>query len=267
MRHPALLVAAAVTLQGCALKGDVRRVEEQLVAFRADAAEQARADSARAVLLEQALGDILAIQQRTADTLVSLQRRLTAFQGEVRTDMTEVQRQLVQVQELTGLGQQSVSALRRQIEMRGPATILPAEAGTPGEHAGGQTPSSADAQEIFGASLNQLNAGGAPQTARMGFQMLVDNFPDDPLVPRALYFIGETWENVDADSATAAYLRVVDDFPDSRNAPTALYRLGLIAEQAGDLNAARGYFQQVVDDHPRSDEAALARSKLNSPNI
>ena len=101
----------------------------------------------------------------------------------------------------------------------------------------------------------------------MGFQMLVDNFPDDPLVPRALYFIGETWENVDADSATAAYLRVVDDFPDSRNAPTALYRLGLIAEQAGDLNTARGYFQQVVDDHPRSDEAALARSKLNSPNI
>ena len=38
-------------------------------------------------------------------------------------------------------------------------------------------------------------------------------------------------------------------------------------DPSGDLDVARGYFQRVVDDHPRSDEAALARSKLNSPNI
>lgn len=263
MRQRALLVATFATLQGCALKGDVRRVEEQLVALRNDRAEQARADSARAVLLDEALGDILAIQQHTADSLVAIQRRLTSFQGELRTDMTEVQRQLVQVQELAGLGQQSVAALRRQLAQRGPG--LPVEPAT--DTAGGQGPSSADAQEIFRASLDQLNSGGAPRTARMGFQMLVDRYPDDPLVPRALYFIGETWENVDSDSAGAAYLQVAEDYPESRNAPTALYRLGLLAQRAGDLDGARGYFQRVVDGYPRSDEAALARSKLNSPDI
>ena len=262
MRELALLFATVVTLQGCALKGDVRRVEEQLAGLRNDRAEQARADSARAVLLDEALGDILAIQQGTADSLVAIQRRLTSFQGEVRTDMTEVQRQLVQVQELAGLGQQGVAALRRQLAQRGPDRVPPG-----GDTAGRQGPSSADAQEIFRASLDQLNAGGAPQTARMGFQMLVSTYPDDPLVPRAWYFIGETWENVDADSAGAAYLVVVEDYPESRNAPTALYRLGLLAEREGDLDSARGYFQRVVDDHPRSDEAALARSKLNTPDI
>ncbi len=266
MRELALLVATVVTLPGCALKGDVRRVEEQLVGLRNDRAEQARADSARAVLLDEALGDILAIQQRTADSLVAIQRRLTSFQGEVRTDMTEVQRQLVQVQELAGLGQQGVAALRRQLAQRGPG-MIPLEGDTPVDTGGGQATSSVDAQEIFRASLDQLNAGGAPQTARMGFQMLVSTYPDDPLVPRAWYFIGETWEDVDADSAAAAYLRVVEDYPESRNAPTALYRLGLLAEQKGDLDSARGYFQRVVDDHPRSDEAALARSKLNTPDI
>ena len=266
MRKQALLVTAAVVLQGCALKGDVRRVEEQLVGLRNEATEQARADSARAVLLDEALGDILALQQRTADSLVVFQRRLTSFQGEVRTDMTEVQRQLVQVQELAGLSQQSVAALRRQIAERGPGTI-PVQSDAPGDTTRRAGTSSADAQEIFSASLDQLNAGGAPQTARMGFQMLVETFPDDPLVPRAWYFIGETWENIDADSAANAYHRVAEDYPESRNAPTALYRLGLLAEQSGDLDEARGYFQQVVDDHPRSDEAALARSKLNTPDI
>ena len=164
------------------------------------------------------------------------------------------------------MGQQGVAALRRQLAQRGPG-MIPLEGDTSVDTGGGQGTSSADAQEIFRASLDQLNAGGAPQTARMGFQMLVGTYPDDPLVPRAWYFIGETWENVDADSAAAAYLRVVEDYPESRNAPTALYRLGLLAERKGDLDSARGYFQRVVDDHPRSDEAALARSKLNTPDI
>lgn len=261
MRKHTLLVAAAFAAQGCALKGDVRRVEEELVAFRTEVAETARVDSARAVLLDEALAGILGIQQRTADSLVALQRRLAAFRGDVRTDMTEVQRQLVQIQELTGQGQQRLTALRRQLEQRGQPGFIPPSGGAVGRQG-----SSADAQEMFDASLDQLRTG-AVQTARMGFQMLVNTYPDDPLVPRALFFVGESWEEVDTDSASAVYERVVADFPDSRNAPTALYRMGIIAEQAGNLDIARGYFQRVVNDYPQSDEAALARSKLITPDI
>jgi TolA-binding protein len=43
-----------------------------------------------------------------------------------------------------------------------------------------------------------------------------------------------------------------------------LYKLGLLAERRKDLEVARGFYQRVVRDYPRSDEAALARDRLKT---
>lgn len=51
-------------------------------------------------------------------------------------------------------------------------------------------------------------------------------------------------------------------YPNSPRAPSALYKLGLLAEQRGDKPAARTYYARVVAGYPRSDEANLARDKL-----
>ncbi|PYO79688.1 MAG: tetratricopeptide repeat protein, partial [Gemmatimonadetes bacterium] len=48
----------------------------------------------------------------------------------------------------------------------------------------------------------------------------------------------------------------------SSRAPSALYKLGLLAEQRGDKAAARQYFSRVIGSYPRSQEANLARDKL-----
>jgi len=87
------LSAAAVVLSGCALKGDVRRVERQLQAMQEEAA---RVDSARAVELAR-LADLL---DAVGDSVEAGRRSLTVLRGELRTDLTEIQRQLVQIQEL-----------------------------------------------------------------------------------------------------------------------------------------------------------------------
>ncbi len=224
--------------------------------------ETARTDSVRAVVLDQALSGILAVQQRTIDSLVELQRRLADFRGDVRTELTEVQRQLVQIQELTGQSQQRISDLRLRLDQREPVLGAPGGVGT----VPGQPSASADAEELFTLSLDQLRKG-SPQTARAGFQALITTYPNDPIVARAWFFIGETWEQSDPDSAATAYRRVVDQHRESRHAPTALYRLGLIAEARGNQAAARGFFQAVVRDYPRSEEASLARAKLGTPGV
>jgi len=54
----------------------------------------------------------------------------------------------------------------------------------------------------------------------------------------------------------------VKQFPNSPRAPSALYKLGLLAEQRNDKAAARTFFKRVVAGYPRSDEANLARDKL-----
>ena len=115
MRFLISLTAAGVTLSGCALKGDVRRVERQVQEFRAEAA---RADSARAAELDSSLVAVIALLQAVDDSLTSQQNQSRRMHAETRADMIDVRRQLVQIQELTGQSQQRLTELRQQLERR-----------------------------------------------------------------------------------------------------------------------------------------------------
>jgi len=253
-RSYSVVAAACVALSGCALKGDVRRVERELLAMRA---ETARADSARAVELARVMALLGAVQ----DSLTAQQRWLTVMRGDMRSDLTEIQRQLVQVQELTGQSQQRLSELRNQIERRGQQMVVAGAAGAGEDTAGAEALPSAD--QLLELGVQQLRRG-SPQAARAALQQLLQAYPTHARVPDALYFLGESWAGSNTDSAAAAYDSVVRAYPRSTRAPTALYKLGLMAERRGDRAAARGYYERVLNDYPRSDEAVLAREKLKS---
>ncbi len=269
IRAGACLVLFA--LGGCASKGDLRRVEEQLLLSRG---ENQRADSARAVELSQVLG----IQRRIMDSLTALERsvgglsvQLQGLRGDFSNDLISVQQQLVQIQALTGQSQQRLTELQTQLEARSeqlnttPAP-LPADSGAalpvapPAGPPGAGAPS---AEQIYAASLQQLRRG-SPATARMGFRELLRLYPTHERVPDATYFLGESFAAESPDSATVYYARVAADFPRSTRAASASYKLGLLAERKKDFETARRYYTSVVRDYPRSDEAALARDRLKT---
>lgn len=250
MRVGRVTPALAVALSACALKGDVRRVETQVATLRLQAA---RADSARAVALQRLLNEVQALQQVVLDSLAAQQRRLTLSQGEMRQDVNDVQRQLVQIQELMGQSQQRLSELRGQMERRpqamGPGGGVDTAGGEPG------------AEQLYDLAVRQLRAG-SPQTARQALQKLLSDYPQHDRVPDALFQLGESWAGTNPDSAAQAYEKIAKEHSGSARAPAALYKLGLMAEQRNDLRAARLYYNRVVAGYPRSEEAALARTKL-----
>jgi tol-pal system protein YbgF len=252
-----LALAAVIAVAACASKGDVRRIDTQLLAFRREAA---RADSARAATLRRLLDEIAATQHLIADSLAAQQQRLAAFAGQVRGDLTDVQRQLVQIQELTGQSQQRLSELRAQVEARTRPGAAPST--LPGDTA---VPVGPGPEQLYDLAMRQLRAG-SPQTARMAFQRFLQDFPEHDRVADVWFQLGETWAATDGDSAAAAYERVAKDYPQSPRAPAALYKLGLLAERRGDIPAARGYYQRVVAGYPRSEEAQLARTRLEGRN-
>src|SRR3989449_5083082 len=94
MRLKPTLVVALGLAAGCALKGDVRKVELQVEAARG---ERARADAERAAQIDSLRLLLAAVQQ----ALTAQQAYLVQLRGDVRTDLLAVQQQLVQVQELT----------------------------------------------------------------------------------------------------------------------------------------------------------------------
>ena len=262
MRRSWTWVAGLGLAAGCALKGDVRKVELQVEALRA---ERTRADAERAARLDSLRALLVAVQQ----ALTAQQAYLVQMRGDVRTDLVAVQQQLVQVQELTGQSQQRLSELRARIEERAQQPVPPLDTtgrGAPGPGGGppvgpSGNPAGPGPDHMYDLSLQQFRRGSLA-TARLGFREFLRVYPTHEHAADALFYVGETWASENADSAAAVYQQVVKTHANSPRAPAALYKLGLLAEQRGDKAAARTYYARVIAGYPRSDEANLARDKL-----
>lgn len=248
-------VVLCAALGGCALKSDVQRVETEVSILRQ---EMTRRDSVRAAQLNE----IIATQQTLMDslgaTIIETQGVVRELQGSMANDLYNVQQQLVTLQELSGQSQQRLSALRAQIEARGQQMAADTL-----EEAAVEAPGAASAEQMYQASLQELRRGST-STARMGFRQLLQSYPDGPRAADALYFIGESFSADSPDSAVVYYQNVIGSHSGSTRVAPSLFKLGLIAEQRGDEAEARAYFERVVGEFPRSDEAALAREKLRA---
>ncbi len=257
MTRPIPLVLALGLTAGCALKGDVRRVELQVEALRV---ERSRADSQRAAAIDTVRALLAAVQEKIA----AQQAYLVQLRGDMKTDLLAVQQQLVSVQELTGQSQQRLTELRGRLEVqaRQPLPVLDTSRAGPGVPVGPSgNPTGPGPDQMWDLSLQQFRRGSLA-TARVGFREFLRVFPTDERAPDALFHIGETFAGESADSAAAVYQQVVKTYPNSPRAPAALYKLGLLAEQRGDKAAARTYYARVISGYARSDEANLARDKL-----
>src|SRR5687767_1695439 len=155
----ALVVAplALGLVAGCALKGDVRKVELQVQALQSDLAKSGAARAAER-------DSILAVVRLLQQSLASQQAYLVQMRGDLRTELISVQQQLVAVQELTGQSQQRLTELRSRIEARSqqpdPAALPVGPSGNPA----GPGP-----DQMYDASLQQYRRGSTG-TARLGFR-------------------------------------------------------------------------------------------------
>jgi tol-pal system protein YbgF len=248
---------------GCALRGDVRKVELQVEALRA---EMTRSDSARRVERDSLARVLVAVQA----TISAEQNALVQIRGDIRSDLQAVQQQLMALQELTGQSQQRLSELRSRLSNPAPAPPPPADTTTGGGAPASTVPAtpsggtgSPGPDQMYDLTMQQYRRGSFT-TARLGFREFLRLYPNDERASDALYFVGESFAPESPDSASAVYQDVVKRFPNSPRAPSALYKLGLLAQQRGDKAGARTFFARVLAGYPRSDEANLARDRLQA---
>lgn len=244
MRRAALAALAFPLLAGCiATKQDIRDLQLGM------ASQQARQDSMVSVLIA-----------RTEAMLDSLSDQNVRLRGDLANRLVAIDRQLVQIQELSGQNQAQLGALRRQVDTaaeearRAQAAAQRADA-APQEEA-------ADPQELFDAALAALRRGSVA-TARGGFEEFLRAAPEHRLASDAQYNIGQSYEQGrDVPAAITAYERVLTEYATSARAPAALLRIGRLELGRGNRTQARTRLNQVVQRFPRSPEAAEARTAL-----
>lgn len=255
---------ASVLLPACATKGQVQLLQTEVQTLRV---ETARRDSARAA----ALAAVIGLQNRILDSLTAGREALRQLDARMKADLTDVQRQLLQVQELTGQSQTRLSELKAQLDTRAeqqeaagfarPVTApdTAVRAATP---SGPVTPV-ATADQMYLGALQQFRRGSLV-TARRGFQEFLKTYPTDGQVPDALNFVAESFASEAPDSAVAYYTQVLQRYPKSPRAATALYRMGRIEETRRNVTVARSYYDRILKEYPQSNEADLARDRLKT---
>jgi tol-pal system protein YbgF len=254
------LASASVVLTssttGCmASKGDVRTLQDELRALRSsiaqtDTTRRAQADSAMMLIA------------RANDSLRALSTRFSAFQANVSGGMYDMNRQLLQIQELSGQSQRRLQELRASMESRQESMSMPvpaATADTTKAAASGPGPA-----QLFQIAFDQMQRGSFG-VARSGFQELVDKYPTFDAVPSAQLYIGQSFaEEKNVTAADSVYQLVASKYPQSKAAPTALYKfaLSLIAQKK--TTPAKAALNRIVKEYPNSDEASLARDLLRT---
>jgi tol-pal system protein YbgF len=240
----ALLVGlgAAVALSGCATKGDLRRMRDEMILM------QSHQDSLFREMQRQ--------NRMLLDTIkVGYDAQLDA-QGQTSHRFRELEQQLGRTEEIVNQLHGMIGQLNARLDQE----ALQRSAVGGGAQAG--IPGGAAVEQIYETAVTKLNEG-AFTTARMAFQRIVNEFPQDPRAPDAQYQIGETYA-AEGDRAKAIEeLRKVEvNWPNSSRAPAALYRAGYLAEEDGQVPLARELYEQVRRRYPISDEFQLAGERL-----
>lgn len=151
----------------------------------------------------------------------------------------------------------------------------PGAGGQPGAPAGFGAPPAGGAaasqapplQETFQSGVRDYNAGHY-QVAVGEFQDVLHYYPLDDLAGSAQFYLGEiAYEQKKYDDAINAYNAVLEGFAGNAKAPAAELHKGLALMATNKRDAGVHELRLLIQRHPRTPEAASARSKLNAMGI
>ena len=119
-------------------------------------------------------------------------------------------------------------------------------------------------QALYNQAKKSFDEGDV-QAARKGFEQLVVDYPQSPHADNAQFWIGETYYREKwYEKAILEYQKVIEKYPSGNKTPAALLKQGLSFLNIGETNNARLVLKELVARHPSTNEASIAKQKLES---
>jgi tol-pal system protein YbgF len=245
------MLAVAVASGGCAMKGDIRLLQEELRLV------SARQDSLMAQIRVETL--------QTQDTLRVQGDQMFDLRGDLNRQLQQISQMLVRIEALAGENQRGLMQVRDQL-----ANGRGASGGAPG---GPTRPAGGGGENLLGGAggpdelwqvAQAQGQRGSLNSASRAFQDFIDEYPDDERVPNAHFFIADILTQQERpEDALEAFQEIQRLYPTHEKVPEALYRIGMLQLELDDSDAAKETFERIVNTYPESMVAMLARDELD----
>jgi tol-pal system protein YbgF len=290
-----IVLVAAVLLSSCALQEDVYTLDHRLSALerrnldlekqnreleklnqemlqakenissRVDGMDQTRR-SEELELREQYAG-LAALLQRQQETSQMLSGRLEEIEYLLQKKLTGFEENQVKNGERMDRLAMDTAAVQKRIDMIDQYLNLE---GAKARHSKPPVPSTAATtspvsdQALYQEAKKKLDDGDL-EGARNGFKELIAGYPSSPQADNAQFWIGETYYREKwYEKAILEYQKVIENYPSGNKIPAALLKQGLSFLNIGETNNARLVLKELVAKHPSTNEANIAKQKLES---
>jgi len=106
---------------------------------------------------------------------------------------------------------------------------------------------------------------GDLEGARRKFEAFLKQYPNTELSDNAQFWIGETYYlKKDFEKAILEYEKAIAKYPEGDKIPAALFKQALAFQELGDKTNARNLLKRVIERYPQSDQAEMAKKKLET---
>jgi tol-pal system protein YbgF len=133
----------------------------------------------------------------------------------------------------------------------------------PGNGVAAKEPAKKQNKETMYAAAYQTFKDGHYDKSRTEFKNFLATYPDTEYAGNAQFWIGECYFfEKNYEQAILEYEKVAKNYPKGNKVPYALLKQGLSFLKLNDKISAKLILQQVIKDFPNTNQARIARSKL-----
>jgi len=255
-------VVLATSAAGCVSSTDIDSLRQQLTELQRQVHQLQTQGSSK-----QEVAELQSTIEAQTDRLLRAEADMRVDLGNLSGQLGQLQGQLEDTNYRIAQLSQQIAAASQDLKAVRSATAVPTEGLAPGGTPGASQQPTANPEALYQTAYSDY-LRGAYDLALIGFRQYLDSFPDTDLADNAVYWIGECFYRQQRYSeAITEYDRVLKQWPRSDKTASALLKKGYAQIELGDRAGGTRQLEQVIRTFPNSDEANLARQKLQSLGV
>ncbi len=209
------------------------------------------------VLFDQLRGEIRVLRGKLEETEYLLKQKIKSFEGSSgkRKD------QLDRIEQMISANIDRIIRIEQYLNLETTESELKLEKGSDTK-SDIRYAEELSADEIYKLAKQALVQNDF-ETAREGFEQLLKRYPKSSQADNAQFWMGETYYLEKwYEKAILEYQKVIEKYPKGNKVPASLLKQGLAFASLGDKANMRLILAELVKKYPKSNEAKIAKEKL-----